>query len=658
MDNLDPSLILAATNGPKYEPFEAAQMRTAQVAQANQNLASEALGMQIGAQDLQLKQYVNQETATQLQEQQVILKAVDAENARVSAANSAAPAAVAPAGPAGSAPAAAPLAPVADGSGLIDRTGTAATPAAAPSPAPAAVPPTPAAFNWDNVTNAIRVQVRPNTSIVMQAQILGSKQKMADFAKTQGEIQAAQEKLNDDKNDEASQQALLVQKNGYSLPSITVMAQHLALAGHADVANQLMQLVGQNPDNVKPIIDAIAAGSTATMQTAQARAVTAASGADKQADEAPAQASAAEQAQRTQMAANLLTAPDAGTYNNMVAGLPSGQRAIVPDFDDPDRESKLQNIGLTVEQRAANALKAQEIAKLNTPTELAAIASDPTKTAAERQMANDALKRMNQYQQAGRPVQQNVNLSPEAMEMYADALRNGKPLPTFGRNGGTAIANISNLAASKGPVDMAASAANYKADQGSLVATTKMLDNVESFEGAAGKNLQQFLDLAKNIPDTGVPWLNTPVRLLSDKMVGSTNMAAVNAARDVALREIARITADPKMSGVLSDSARHEVQNLSPTDATLAQIRTVASVVMNDVKNVHDNVARQKAAIQGRIGNGPSAQNGAVENSSLPTGGGKAADAGVIKQFLDASGGDKVKARQALGASGWTIPAK
>jgi hypothetical protein len=42
----------------------------------------------------------------------------------------------------------------------------------------------------------------------------------------------------------------------------------------------------------------------------------------------------------------------------------------------------------------------------------------------------------------------------------------------------------------------------------------------------------------------------------------------------------------------------------------------------------------------------------------LPQGGGKAADATVIKQFLDSVGGDKDKARKALTDNGWTIPAK
>jgi hypothetical protein len=128
------------------------------------------------------------------------------------------------------------------------------------------------------------------------------------------------------------------------------------------------------------------------------------------------------------------------------------------------------------------------------------------------------------------------------------------------------------------------------------------LDSLTAFESTAGKNLDQFLRLAAKVPDTGVPWLNTPLRVLTASMVGSENQAAFNAARDVALREIARVTNDPKLSGVLSDSARHEVAGLSPANATFAQIKKVAEVLKQDMKNVHDSLAETNQAITARIG--------------------------------------------------------
>ena len=79
-------------------------------------------------------------------------------------------------------------------------------------------------------------------------------------------------------------------------------------------------------------------------------------------------------------------------------------------------------------------------------------------------------------------------------------------------------------------------------------------------------------------------------------------MPAIEAARSVALREIARVTNDPKLSGSLTDSARQEVSAFSPENATLPQIKNVVKVLQNDMANVHSSLAAQKADIGGRLG--------------------------------------------------------
>jgi hypothetical protein len=146
---------------------------------------------------------------------------------------------------------------------------------------------------------------------------------------------------------------------------------------------------------------------------------------------------------------------------------------------------------------------------------------------------------------------------------------------------------------------------------------TKTLDTLSAFEQTGLKNLKQFTDLAAKIPDTGVPWVNTPVRNLDVNAVGSANMAAVQAARAVALREIARVTNDPKLSGQLSDHAREEVENLVPANATFNQIRAVANVLQTDMANVHMSLAAQKDDIGKRIGIQSNATNAGAAPKSL-----------------------------------------
>jgi len=132
--------------------------------------------------------------------------------------------------------------------------------------------------------------------------------------------------------------------------------------------------------------------------------------------------------------------------------------------------------------------------------------------------------------------------------------------------------------------------------------------------------LKIFEDAAKDLPDTGVPWLNTPVRLLDQKLVGSENMSLVNAARQVAFTEIAKIQNSPNLQGALSDSARHEVMGLSPQDATIPQILKVSQLVKQEMANRQGSLNDEVDAISKRIGIAPGAfGSSTTTNAATPT---------------------------------------
>lgn len=222
-----------------------------------------------------------------------------------------------------------------------------------------------------------------------------------------------------------------------------------------------------------------------------------------------------------------------------------------------------------------------------------------------QQVQDITLKAREQYTAAGRAdADEAPVLTPEALKLTARQFAMTGQLPPMGmgKAGAQLRTKIINQAAEefKG-LDLPTQIASYKANQSSLIKLQGTADKVAAFESTAGKNLNQFLSLADKIPDVGVPWLNQPVRLLNDVLVGSENQAAFNAARDVALREIARVTNDPNLSGVLSDSARHEVQGLSPQSATFAQIKKVSSVLLQDMANVKSSLNEQIGSIQQRI---------------------------------------------------------
>lgn len=154
------------------------------------------------------------------------------------------------------------------------------------------------------------------------------------------------------------------------------------------------------------------------------------------------------------------------------------------------------------------------------------------------------------------------------------------------------------------PADIVTMQAAYAGDKESLKKFQAQRDQIVSFEQTAQKNLDLFIGAASKIPDTGLPWLNMPIRMLDQKLVGSANMAAVNAARQVANNEIAKVTSGGGLGGVVSDSARHEVESYNPKDATFAQTLAVAKMLKQDMANRHQSMDASLSDIKQRIGGG------------------------------------------------------
>jgi hypothetical protein len=102
-------------------------------------------------------------------------------------------------------------------------------------------------------------------------------------------------------------------------------------------------------------------------------------------------------------------------------------------------------------------------------------------------------------------------------------------------------------------------------------------------------------------------------------------MAAINAARQVALTEISKVVNNPNLTGSLSDSAREEVLGLIPENATFGQILHVAKVLQKDMSQRPANMQKQIDRIRFEMSHpGESApeetpqQTGAPEQKPIP----------------------------------------
>lgn len=200
-----------------------------------------------------------------------------------------------------------------------------------------------------------------------------------------------------------------------------------------------------------------------------------------------------------------------------------------------------------------------------------------------------------------------VSLTADAKAKMAEMFATTGVLPALGQGKAAAQtrSEIINAAAKQFPqVDFASNKAAYQANSTSLKNLQKQQDSIESFENTAGKNLDQFLQTAKGVIDSGSPLINQPVRVIAGTVFGGKNQKAFDVARQVAVTEIAKVLNNPNGNAALSDSARKEVMGLIGPDATLGQIYQASQILRTDMKNRLDSGKEQIAAIQGRISGG------------------------------------------------------
>jgi len=198
-----------------------------------------------------------------------------------------------------------------------------------------------------------------------------------------------------------------------------------------------------------------------------------------------------------------------------------------------------------------------------------------------------------------------TELSPEGLDAAAMMFAKTGQLPALGNGDKSTRKAIINRAAALVPgLDVATAKADFGANTASLRGMQTQRDTISAFEQTASKNIDIFLEQAGKVVDTGSPMANTAVRLISGKMLGSPDQAQYEAARQVAVNEIAKITNGGGLSGVLSDSARHEIAEFNPQNATLKQTVAVMRLLKRDMANRASSMDDQIGAITDRISKG------------------------------------------------------
>lgn len=236
-------------------------------------------------------------------------------------------------------------------------------------------------------------------------------------------------------------------------------------------------------------------------------------------------------------------------------------------------------------------------------------------------------------------------LTDVAKDQAAEKYFSTGQLPTnIGRGAaGAAVSkSIMNRAAELHPdANLAANSAEFAANKISLGKLQTNFDQVSAFEGTALKNLDLYVSRAKAIPDLGTKFANVPLRMITGKMIGEKNYAAMQAARQTAATETAKVLGSATASGVLSDSQKKDASDVLDGNLPLAATLEVVQTLKQDFANRHQSYADQIADIKGRLGgkntSQPSTQSGGKPTGATHTGIGSADHK---KHWLSADGKD------------------
>jgi hypothetical protein len=246
-----------------------------------------------------------------------------------------------------------------------------------------------------------------------------------------------------------------------------------------------------------------------------------------------------------------------------------------------------------------------------------------------------------------------------ALDQAAERYSKDGSLPSgFGRSPGTVAAIIKRSAELHPDQDLASNKATFQADTAALKQVQKQFDTMNAFEGTALKNLKLYADTAKKIPDLGARFANIPLRMITGHMIGTDNMAALNAARQTASSEVAKVLSSATGSGVLSDSQKKEAQDVIDGNLPLSATLKVVETLEQDMANRHQSYQEDINAIRGRLGAKPQTSPQGDGGSASTTGSTvpKSLTAAQITAYAQAHGVSEAEVKRQAKAKGIQVP--
>lgn len=150
--------------------------------------------------------------------------------------------------------------------------------------------------------------------------------------------------------------------------------------------------------------------------------------------------------------------------------------------------------------------------------------------------------------------------------------------------------------------DIAGQKATYESEKTVQTQLTKNLGAVKAFTSAAEKNADLLDKMLDKVPDTGSSFGNWLARGAATEF-GSETMANYSVYRKSLQDEYARIISNPNLTGVLSDTARKEMETIldpnSPVKATRAALKALKAEAQNRENGLSSEIEATKQRIKG-----------------------------------------------------------
>lgn len=217
-----------------------------------------------------------------------------------------------------------------------------------------------------------------------------------------------------------------------------------------------------------------------------------------------------------------------------------------------------------------------------------------------------------------------IRMTPNGLYQAAQAYIASGQYPPTGR--GTDAISVAQREAINAKVGAIASAtgmdvptlrAFYKSNASSLAQTQKSMDAVQAFMTTADRNSELLTGAIQQIPESGIPLLNQPLRSFAKNVSGDPKMAKAATYLQSVSNEYARIISQPNLSGQLTDSARKEAEALLDPKATVQQMIASVEALRSEGNNRVLSLGEQIGKIGARMQRPGAAATSSTESESL-----------------------------------------